>query len=201
METITSAQPAARATVKQEREEFENRLREDLRANLDDLNAMKWAVASGKEAASKKILDVVEMLEGASSNKSKDAENDLVRYMHVARNAILYIYEAVEYREGARMMASTCVMGCGHLPWTSYAAGCHSEEADENTRIGGRIWDVANLLRLNNGCHSRSVALSTVYALKQLAGELAFKEEMLEREVKKISAENQVGEISVLSSQ
>lgn len=188
METITSAQPAARATFKQEREEFENRLREDLRANLDDLNAVKWAVASGKEAASRKILDVVEMLEGASSSKSKCAENDLVKYMRVARNAILHIYEAIEHREGACMMACTCVMGCGHLPWTLYAAGCHSAESDENTRIGGRLWDVANLLRMNNGyVNPRPVALSVVYALKRLASELALKESCLQDVVKKIS--------------
>lgn len=194
MGTITSAQPkAARPTVKQEREEFENRLREDLRASLDDLNAVQWAVASGKEAASKKILDVVEMLEGASSSKRKGAENDLVKYMRVARNAILHIYEGVEHREGACMMACGCVFGGGeHSHWPLYAAGCHSEEADEGTRIGGRLWDVANLLRLHNGyVNPRPVALSVVYALKSLASELALKESCLQDVVKKISAESQ----------
>lgn len=190
MEAIVHVQPKAAArTAKQERLEFEAKLREDLREHLGDLNKVRWVVASGKEAASKKILDVAEMLDGALSSKGKDAENDLVKYMRVARNAILHIYEAVEHREGACMMACTCVMGCGHLPWTLYAAGCHSEESDENTRIGGRLWDVAELLRLHHGySRPRPVALSVVYALKRLASELALKESCLQDVVKKISS-------------
>lgn len=184
METVAQT-PSKRS----ERSEFEGKLREAIRENLDDLNKLSWLVGSGDEASSKKISHVVKMLEDALNNKRKDADNRLVKTMRVARNAILHIYEAVEHREGACFMACACVFAGGeHSPWPLYAAGCHSEESDENTRIGGRLWDVANLLRMNNGyVNPRPVALSVVYALKRLASELALKESCLQDVVKKIS--------------
>jgi hypothetical protein len=78
--------------------------------------------------------------------------------------------------------------GSGHFEWPSYTAGCSSKDADDQSRIGGRLWDVAELLRLHHGYSKPPpAAQSVIYALKQLADELRFKEVDLGREIAKIS--------------
>lgn len=174
--------------AKQTRASLEIAIRRVLREHLDDLNGVRWIVASGKQAASDKVLNVVELLEDALTKMDED-DTTLVKTMRVARNALLHIGDDVQRREFACLMNCTCIAGgCGHLPWPSYAAGCHSKTSDDQSRIGGRLWDVAELLRLHHGYERpRPVAQSVIYALKQLADELRFKEDWLAEEIAKIS--------------
>ncbi len=166
------------------RSELEKAIHRIVLKHIDDPNEIPWLVATGAEGASDKILNVVDLLEGAL-----DDEHRLVKTMRVARNAVLYVCEGVQKREFACMMQCTCISGgSGHLPWASYTAECSSETSDNQTRIGGRLWDVAELLRLHHGYSKpRPVAQSVIYALKQLADELQFKEKDLGREIAKMT--------------
>jgi hypothetical protein len=158
-----------------------------LRKHVEDPNEIPWLVATGTEAASDKISNVVRLLEGAL-----DDEHRLTKTMRVARNAILHIYEGVRRRETVCLMNCTCIAGgSGHLPFPSYTAGCPSKGFDDGDAIGGRLWNTADLLRLHHGySNPRPVAQSTIYALRQLADELRFQEDDLEREIAKIGREH-----------
>jgi hypothetical protein len=174
-----------RSKTRATRSELKRAIHRIVQQHIDGPNEIPLLVATGKEAASKKLLNVVDLLEDALG----DDDNTLVKTMRVARNAILHIYDGVQAREFACMTQCPCVGGgSGHFEWPSYTAGCSSKDADDQSRIGGRLWDVAELLRLHHGnSDPRPVAQSTIYALKQLADELRFKEEDLEREIAKIS--------------
>jgi hypothetical protein len=122
-------------------------------------------------ASSTKVLNVIILLENALSSKDGwfDVEGRLTKTLRVARNALLHIYHGVEQEE----IGSAFEKG-----WETFEKECQSD-----SRIGGRLWDVAELLRLHHGYESpRPVAQATIYALAQLADELRSKEEDMERE-------------------
>ncbi len=176
-------QPKVRKTVAPS--ELETAIHRVVLKHIDDPNEIPWLVATGKEAASDKISNVVELLEDALNTD----DNTLVKTMRVARNAILHIYEGVQRRETACMFQCSCIGGGSeHHAFPSYMAGCFSKGAEDQSFISGRLWDVAELLRLHHGYEKpRPVAQSTIYALKQLADELRFNEDWLAEEIAKIS--------------
>jgi hypothetical protein len=169
--------------------ELEQVIRQRVVENLDDVNKLPWLVGTGAASASRKIDSVVALL-----NSEMDGNDEvLTKTMRVVRNAVLHIYKDVEYREVAAMMQCSCLHSEQqhdkrlHHEWPHYAAGCFTEEFERGNRIGGRIWDVAEFLKLRSGYERpKLVAQAVILALKQLAEELRSKEEDLMRLVEKI---------------
>jgi hypothetical protein len=169
--------------------ELEQAIRQRIAENLDDVNKLPWLVGTGAEAASTKIDSVVELL----NSKAKGDDEVLVKTMRVARNAVLHVCEDVQQREFAVMFQCPCIRAewqhrkQQHHQWPHYTAGCFSQESDRHNRIGGRLWDVVEFLRLHSGYESpKLVAQAVILALQQIAGELRSKEEGLTRLVEKI---------------
>jgi hypothetical protein len=171
----------------QQRTELERIIRQRIAENLADVNVLPWLIGTDAEAASTKI-DVVVALLNRELNKSEEA---LTKTLRVVRNAVLIISGDVNDRECAVMLQCPCTNGKQHHhPWPYYTAGCFSEESDDNTRIGGRLWDVAEFVRLHSGYETpKLVAQTAIFALQQLAKELQSKEEDLTRLVEKIRKE------------
>lgn len=164
--------------------EFENAIRQRIVENLDDVNKLPWLVASGTEAASAKTDSVVALL----NSKMGGDDEVLVKTMRVARNALLHVCEGVQYRESAAMMQCPCIRGeRQHHEWPHYTAGCFTKECERGDRIGGRLWDVVEFLRLHSGYETpKLVSHTTILALQQIASELRSREEDLTRLVEKI---------------
>jgi hypothetical protein len=167
--------------------ELEQVIRRHVVANLDDLNRIPWLIGTGVESASAKIDSVVGLL----NSKVNGDEGILTKTLRVARNAVLCIYDGVQHREYSVMLKCPCTRGeRQHHRWPSYTAGCFSQDSDSGSRIGARLWDTAEFLRLHHGYETpKLVAQTTIMALQQLAKELRSREEDLTRLVEKIRKE------------
>ena len=186
---ITPVSAATRKQEKQQQAQLDQLLRQQIEANLFDVNQLGWLVGTGPESASAKIDGLVELL----NNELNGDSELLVKTMRVARNAVLRIYDGVVGREFAAMVQCSC-SGEGwtqrrHYPWPRYTAGCFTQESERGTQIGGRLWDVAEFLRLHHGYEKpKLVARTIILALQQIADDVRSREKDLMRlldEIKK----------------
>jgi hypothetical protein len=169
--------------------ELETVIRQRIVENLDDVNKLPWLVGTGAESASTKIDSVVALL----NSEVNGNDEILTKTMRVVRNAVLNIYKDVADREVATMMRCPCLYGEGqhserrHHDWPHYTAGCFVRENERGNRIRGRIWDVAEFLKLHSGYEMpKLVAHAAILALQQISSELQGKEQDLTRLVEKI---------------